>query len=65
LKFQALENLIGVNGAFCLVEKKKKERGEKEKVSGRLSLAHRVHNALRPTFRGTGHVSQVHTPFSL
>jgi hypothetical protein len=26
LKFQASESLIGVNGTFCLVEKKKEER---------------------------------------
>jgi hypothetical protein len=26
LKLQALKNLIGTNGAFCLVKKKKEER---------------------------------------
>jgi hypothetical protein len=35
LKFQALENLIGVNVAFCLIEKKKKEReGRRRKLQG-------------------------------
>jgi hypothetical protein len=28
LKFQAPESLISVNGAFCLIEKKKKEERE-------------------------------------
>jgi hypothetical protein len=35
LKFQALESLIGVNGAFCLDEKKKKEReGRRRELPG-------------------------------
>jgi hypothetical protein len=35
LKFQAPESLIGVNGAFCLVEKKKKEReGRRRELLG-------------------------------
>jgi hypothetical protein len=35
LKFQTPEKLIGVNGAFCLVEKKKKEReGRRRKFQG-------------------------------
>jgi hypothetical protein len=31
LKFQAPESLIGVNGAFCLIEKKKKERERRKR----------------------------------
>jgi hypothetical protein len=35
LKFQAPESLIGVNGAFYLVEKKKKEKeGRRRKLPG-------------------------------
>jgi hypothetical protein len=35
LKFQALESLIDINGAFCLIEKKKKEReGRKRELPG-------------------------------
>jgi hypothetical protein len=35
LKLQALESSISISGAFCLVEKKKKER---ERRRGRLHL---------------------------
>jgi hypothetical protein len=52
-----LESLIGINGAFCLVEKKKKER--------ELRLAHRVHSALGPTARGAAQMGQVHIAFFL
>jgi hypothetical protein len=35
LKFQAPESLIGVNGAICLIEKKKKEReGRRRELQG-------------------------------
>jgi hypothetical protein len=35
LKFQAPESLIDVNGAFCLFEKKRKEReGRRRELSG-------------------------------
>jgi hypothetical protein len=66
LKFQAPESLISVNGAFCLVEKKKKrEGGEKEKAPGRLSLAHKVYSKVGPTVRDAMHMSQVYTFISL
>jgi hypothetical protein len=65
LKFQAPESLIGVNGAFYLVEKKQKEReGEKERAPGELNSVHRAYNVMGPTIRGASHVSQVHTSFS-
>jgi hypothetical protein len=67
LKFQALESLINVNGAFCLVEKKKeeRERGEKERISRRLSSAYMIHNKVGPTVRGATHMGQVHIVFPL
>jgi hypothetical protein len=35
LKFQAPKSLIGINGAFCVVEKKKKEReGRRRELPG-------------------------------
>jgi hypothetical protein len=35
LKLEALESLIGINGAICLVEKKKKEReGRRRELRG-------------------------------
>ena len=52
MELRALESLISVNGAFCLVEKKKEERegrrrregGEKEKRGTEVRLAHKVHS---------------------
>jgi hypothetical protein len=35
LKFQALESSIDINGAFCLIEKKKEERGGGEGKASR------------------------------
>jgi hypothetical protein len=38
LKFQALESSIDINGAFCLIEKKKEERGGEGKASREAEL---------------------------
>jgi hypothetical protein len=63
LKFQALESSIDINGAFCLIEKKKEERGEKEKPPGRLNSAHSDHKAKGPTVSELMHMRQIHTSF--
>jgi hypothetical protein len=60
-----LESLIGINGAFCLVEKKKKEREGRRRRKRGLRLAHRVHSKVGPTVRDTTQMSQVHISFSL
>jgi hypothetical protein len=66
-KFGAVDSLITSNGALSFIEEKKIEGGEKKKFPGKLSSAHRIHNKVGPTVRGTNHVSQVHTyfPFDL
>jgi hypothetical protein len=46
-------------------EEEGREGGEKEKKERELRLAHRVHNTLGPTVKGTAQMSQVHISFSL
>jgi hypothetical protein len=45
-------------------EEEEREGEEKEKEEKGLRSAHRVHNALGPTVRGTAQMSQVHIAFS-